>query len=173
MKLENILLDDDVVTSINDNLDYLLDIIPEIKNMIGFNQKNPHHHLDVWEHTLLALSLSEKNYDIRLALLLHDIGKPRSCQDGETRHFKGHQIVSAEMSRMILKKLGYHDIYVDRICYLILNHDSPITTKQIEKNYELTEKLYEIQKCDALAHHPDKLEPRKEYLGHVKQLLKR
>ena len=54
--------------------------------MIGFEHKHPHHHLDVWNHTLLALSYSPKDFDIRLVLLLHDIGKPHSYQDEEIRH---------------------------------------------------------------------------------------
>ena len=81
MSLQEILLTDDIVKSINDNMDDLLLIIPEIKNMIGFEHNHPHHHLDVWNHTLLALSLSENDFDIRLCLLLHDIGKPFSYQD--------------------------------------------------------------------------------------------
>ena len=78
MNLEEILLSEDIVSSINNNLDYLLNVIPEIKYMIGFEHKHPHHHLDVWNHTLLALSLSERDIDIRLTLLLHDIGNPFS-----------------------------------------------------------------------------------------------
>ena len=171
MTLEEILLSKDIVTSITDNLDYLLSIIPEIKYMIGFDHKHPHHHLDVWNHTLLALSLSKCDIDERLTLLLHDIGKPFSYQDGEVRHFKNHPIVSSNMSKEILKRLNYKDDYIDYICYLILNHDTPISDKQIEENYDLCLKLYEIQKCDALAHHPDKLEKRKDYLKNTKERL--
>ena len=60
MDLQSILLSENIVESINKNIDYLLQIIPEIKSIIGFEHKHPHHHLDVWNHTLLALSLSEK-----------------------------------------------------------------------------------------------------------------
>ena len=69
MKLQEILLSDDVVTSINENKDYLEEIIPEIKYMYGFEQHHPHHHLDVWNHTLLALSLSKKDFDIMARIL--------------------------------------------------------------------------------------------------------
>ena len=61
-KIYHILMDEDVVSSINKNIDYLLDVIPEIKDMIGFEHRHPHHHLDVWKHTLLALSLSDKDF---------------------------------------------------------------------------------------------------------------
>ena len=171
MKLEEILMSDDVVKSINDNLDYLLDIIPEIKPMINFEQRHPHHHLDVWNHTLLALSLSKKDYDVRLALLLHDIGKPFSYQDEEVRHFRNHAKISELISKNILQRLGYNNNYMLHICYLIKHHDIPIDSKQIEKDYDTCLTLYEIQRCDALAHNPDKLENRKKYLEDVQKKL--
>ena len=107
--IQNILLSEDVVKSINNNIDILLEIIPEIKDMIGFQHNHPHHHLDVWNHTLLALSLSEPIFDIRLCLLLHDIGKPHSYQDGEIRHFKGHSLKSSIISKDILTRFGYDE----------------------------------------------------------------
>ena len=167
MDLQEILLQDDVVESINKNMDYLLQIIPEVKNMIGFEHKHPHHHLDVWKHTLLALSLSKMDFDVRLCLLLHDIGKPFSYQDEEVRHFKNHAKVSSLMSKEILHRLNYDEEYISYICYLIENHDTKIDEEQIENNYERCLKLYEIQRCDALAHHPDKLEKRKLYLNEI------
>ena len=164
MSLQEILLTDDIHKSINDNMDDLLLTIPEIKYMIGFEQNHPHHHLDVWNHTLLALSLSEKDFDIRLCLLLHDIGKPFSYQDEEVRHFRNHAKVSANMSKEILRRLEFDDNYINYICYLIEQHDTPINDEQIANNYDLCLKLLEIQRCDALAHHPDKLEKRKKYI---------
>ena len=175
MSLQELLLSDDIVKSINDNMADLLLIIPEIKYMIGFEHNHPHHHLDVWNHTLLALSLSEKNFDIRLCLLLHDIGKPFSYQEEEVRHFKNHAKVSANISRKILKRLEFDADYINYICYLIEHHDTPISDEQIENNYDLCLKLLEIQRCDALAHNPNKLEKRKKYIKetHKKLVLKK
>jgi tRNA nucleotidyltransferase (CCA-adding enzyme) len=174
MKLDSILLSDDIVGAINENIDYLKNIIPEIKYMIGFEHKHPHHHLDVWEHTLLALSLSKKDYDIRLSLLLHDIGKPFSYQEGKVRHFKNHAKVSAHLAEVILHRLGYDYDYINYICYLIENHDTQITKEQIKNNFNVCLKLYEIQRCDALAHNPEKLEKRIKYLEETeKKLIKK
>ena len=171
--LYDILMSDDVLLSINNNLNYIIDLIPEVKYMIGFDHKHPHHHLDVWNHTLYALSLSIKDYDIRLCLLLHDIGKPFSYQEGEVRHFKNHPEKSADMAKIILKRLGYDSEYIEMMCFLIRYHDTPISDKMIETNHELCNKLYEIQYCDALAHHPDKLDKRKKYLSDINKKLRK
>ena len=171
MNLQTILLSDDVVESISENMDYLLQNIPEIKSMIGFDHKNPNHHLDVWNHTLLALRLSDKDFDTRLCLLFHDIGKPYSYQGGEIRHFKGHPKVSAEISKKALKRLGFDDDYIKYIYYLVEHHDTPISDEQLKDDYELCLKLYKIQICDALAHHPETLEKRKKYLSETKEKL--
>ena len=45
--LEEILLKDNVVKSINDNLDKLIILIQEIKDMIGFKHKSKYHYLDI------------------------------------------------------------------------------------------------------------------------------
>ena len=169
-ELKDILLYDDVVLSINNNIDLLFSLIPELKYMVGFDQKHPHHHLDVWQHTLLALSFSLNDFDIRLSLLLHDIGKPFSYQDEEVRHFRNHAVVYKMMSYDILKRLDFDDDFIDKICYLIEKHDSIITDKDVKKDYELEYKRYEIQKCDALAHNPDKLDKRIKYLYKAKKM---
>ena len=171
MDIKDILLSNDVIKSINDNMDYLLDIIPEISYMIGFDQNNPHHHLDVWNHTLLALSLSKNDFDIRLCLLLHDIGKPFSYQDEKVRHFKNHQNVSSIMSNIILERLDYDIDYRNYICNLILLHDSRINDKLISEDYYFANTLYNIQYPDQLAHNPSMLEKRKEYLSVVNNKL--
>ena len=169
--LKNILMQEDVVTSVNDNLDELINVIPEIKDMIGFDHKHPHHHLDVFNHTLLALSRAPLNFEIRLVLLLHDIGKPHSYQEGEIRHFKNHPLVSSKIAYNILKRLQFEDSEIEEMCYLIGNHDSILTSDEMNDNKELSKKRFEIQLCDALAHHPDKLERRIRYLLSVNDRL--
>lgn len=163
-KLYEILMNDDVVDAVNSNLDVLLDMIPELEYMMGFLHNHPHHHLDVWNHTLLALSLSKKDFDTRVVLLLHDIGKPHSYQDDEVRHFHGHAEVSSNMSVGILIRLGFDSEEVDKLTYLIREHDTEITKEEIDTNIELCIKRFGIQFCDTLAHNPTKLRKRIEYL---------
>lgn len=166
-ELKRIITSDDVIGSIIDNLDILLNIIPELKDMIKFPHNNPHHHLDVWNHTLLAMSLSITDFDIRLCLLLHDIGKPHCYQDKDVRRFKGHPLKSKEITNNILNRLGYDKEYIKYICYLVEMHDEFIKEEDIRNNYELALKRFLIQYCDAFAHSPDKLEFRKRYIKDI------
>ena len=168
--LNNILIGEDVVDNIRTNLQDLTLIIPEISDMIGFEHKHPHHHLDVWEHTLYALSLSSNNFDIRLALLLHDIGKPHSFQDGEVRHFKWHPEMSAYITEHILKRLDYSEEYISYICEIVNRHDTPLTKENIFSNTKLSKMIFEVQKCDALAHNPTKNKKRLEYIENITKI---
>ena len=169
--LHKILISKNVVEIIRANLNNLLDIIPEIEAMIGFEHKHPHHHLDVWEHTLFALSLSPNFFDIRLALLLHDIGKPHCFQeDKDIRHFKGHPEKSAYMAGIILKRLNYSEDYINYICEIIKRHDIPLTEDDISLNPQLSKIIFEVQKCDALAHNPTKNKNRLEYIENITKL---
>ena len=109
MSLEELLNNTNIVMTINQNMDTLLCYIPEIEEMIGFDQKHPHHHYDLWNHTLLALYIAEENgfldYDVRLALLLHDIGKPVCFIDGDIRHYYNHSLYSAKIFFKLIHKM--------------------------------------------------------------------
>lgn len=75
-------------------------IIPELKPCFGFIQNNPHHCYDVWEHIAKSVSNVRTEPVIRIAMLLHDIGKPIMATKDENgiSHFKKHQFVSAQMA---------------------------------------------------------------------------
>jgi poly(A) polymerase len=58
-------------------------IIPELVSQLGYDQDNYHHHLPLWEHTLLAVENAVDlgaSYRVVLACLLHDVAKPTSFQ---------------------------------------------------------------------------------------------
>lgn len=169
-KLENIIMENQI-HYFDENI--LFTIIPELKDCEGFNHKHPHHCYDVWEHTKVAMRKSKPDLQIRLALLLHDIGKPHSYQeDGEIRHFHGHPQKSSEMSKEILTRLGYNQKEIEKICYLIENHDTIINVDNVDKNnIELTKKLLYIQYCDAYAHDPKHIEKRIKKLDKIKEKL--
>ena len=145
---------------LEDNLDVLCIAIPELKAEVGFAQHNPWHIYDVWHHTEVALTHSNHDFETRLALLLHDIGKPHCYQEeGGRRHFKGHAQKSAEMVTPILQRFGFIESEIDIITWLVLNHATPIDVNKINKyNIEKYKKLLHIQYCDCKAYNPEKTE---------------
>lgn len=157
---------------VKDNVDFLIKYIPEIKYMIGFKHNHPHHHLDVWNHTLLALdNLESDDLETNMALLLHDIGKPFSYQDAEVRHFKGHALESEKIARTILNRLGYDDKFIEDVCYLVKNHDNMINTTKLDNTIEMIQKRLSIQYADAKAHNPMTVEKRLNLLDEVSKKL--
>lgn len=171
-RLYKILMSLNVIDNINDNLNELLNLIPELKDMIGFEHNNPYHYLDVWNHTLSAIEYAPRDFELRVALLLHDIGKPHSYQDdGEVRHFKNHPKVSSEMAFNILTRLGFEEDEITKLCYLIKEHDNPITDQDIAEDKELAIFRFKIQFCDILAHSSLKQEERAKYLIDLKKKL--
>lgn len=169
--LEEMLCSQNVTATIKENLNTLLHIIPEIEPTIGFDHKHPHHHLDVWEHTLCALSYAPIDYDVRLSILLHDIGKPHSfITIRGVNHYPGHGAVSAQMTTNILTRLNYDQKYINEISTMVEMHDKEITLIDMDTNLPLAKKLFEVQKCDVYAHNPEKNEKRNAYLKRTEEL---
>ena len=108
--------------------DIMAVIIPELIPMIGFEQNNPHHRYDVWQHTLTALEHCEEDLITRTAVLLHDVGKPGCYTDGKdgVGHFYGHGEFGARMAEEILKDLKFDNRTVSAVCQLIKYHDADI-----------------------------------------------
>ena len=170
--LEKVLAGNHPKDNILNNLNELLELIPELKPMINFDHKNPNHNLDVFNHTLKALELSEDDFKIRLVLLLHDIGKPYVyTEKNNIRHYKGHEKKSKELAQIILTRLNYNPELVKEVCTLIEKHDTLLTKEKIEENRSEAELILKIQYCDAYAHHPKTYKKREEYLKGIKNLL--
>lgn len=172
--LNNLLSSDNVKEEIRKNLDTLLYVVPEVADMIGFEHRHPHHHLDVWEHTLCALSFAPNEFDVRLSLLFHDIGKPHSYQDlGEgVRHFNGHPEKSARITKEVLSRLGYPKDYIRFICGVVARHDTPLDRFEIIDTPKFAKTLFEVQKCDAWAHNPEHNAKRLKYIEYMTQMFK-
>jgi len=100
---------------------------PELVEGVGVEQ-NPHHAYTVWEHTLGTLDamarLCGSGLVLRLAALLHDVGKPRclSVDDEGQRRFFNHHVVGAAIARRMLSRLRYDNQTIERTTHLIRHH---------------------------------------------------
>ena len=160
-ELTGILVGKDAPKILREHGAVLTAVLPEIEPAMGFRQHNPCHHLDVWEHTLLALEHSPQDAMIRWALLLHDLGKPRCFTRGEdgVGHFYGHPQKSEEMAREIFARLKADNHTRDTVCTLVRHHDqdAPASEKTARRwllkfGRELLPLLMEVKVCDCLAH---------------------
>lgn len=102
-------------------LDYVL---PEISRLSGFNQNNPFHHLELLEHTLCVLDKVEPRLQLRLAALFHDVGKVDTVTLDENGigHFYGHDSVSEEITKSVLKRLRYSNEIIELTSQLVRYH---------------------------------------------------
>lgn len=149
-------------------------IIPELIPEKNFLQNNPWHIYDVWNHTKTVIQNSKSDKQIRMVLLLHDIGKPYLYQDDENgiRHFRGHSEKSAQISEAILQRLGYSEEQINEMCFLIRNHDKKINIDEInQNNLEIIKKLLYIQYCDASGYNPEYIQRVYNRLNKIKSEL--
>lgn len=101
--------------------------IPELSQLVGFQQHSPHHAYDVYTHTAHVVEATPKELPLRLAALLHDIGKPAAfSQDENGRgHFYGHAKIGAEMADAILLRLRASNALRNQVVFLIDQHMTP------------------------------------------------
>lgn len=101
---------------------------PELLTMVDFPQNNIHHCYDVWEHTLHALEAVPPEPELRLTMLLHDIGKPKCfTEDAEGHgHFHGHPAVSAALAEEMLRRLRADNATRETVVRLVAWHDRNI-----------------------------------------------
>ena len=103
----------------------ILDIIlTELVDTIGFDQKNPHHEKELYEHILCVLDNVEPILNLRLAALFHDIGKVHTqVFDKEgIAHYYNHDKIGAKMVEDILKKFKVSNELIGKTTILILEH---------------------------------------------------
>jgi tRNA nucleotidyltransferase (CCA-adding enzyme) len=96
-------------------------VAPELAAQIGIPQnKTPGE--DLWDHTMRSVdAAAAAGLDgvVRLATLLHDVGKPATAADG---HFYGHEAVGAEQATTLLRRWHQPRETIDRVERLVRNH---------------------------------------------------
>lgn len=164
--------------------------LPELVTLS--EQQDPlHRHKDVWEHTLAVVEKTDPELRIRLAALLHDIGKPDTREFGKNGvTFHHHEVVGARMARRRLRELRYPKQMVDEVGQLVFLHLRPHTFKMgwsdsAVRRYardagDLLDDLNQLVRCDvttanakraaAISRRIDELEERIAVLAEEEEL---
>ena len=103
--------------------------LPEL-TMLKMEQDPVQRHKDVLAHTIAVVEKTEPRLVIRLAALLHDIGKPATREFGPGGvTFHHHEVVGARMARERLRALRFESRIVDDVSQLVFLHLRPHTYK--------------------------------------------
>jgi len=118
-----------------------------------------HRHKDVLAHTLAVVDKCEPRLELRLAALLHDVGKPQTREFGaDGVSFHHHEVVGARMARARLESLRFKKSEVENVSRLVFLHLRPHTFKMgwtdsavrryVRDAGPLLEDLNQLVRCD-------------------------
>ncbi len=101
-------------------------ILPEVQALKGVPQPEEYHpEGDVFVHTLAAMRIADRFVRdplVKLAILLHDIGKPKALEYNNGANMGGHEAVGGYMARRIGMRLRLSRHEIARLVFLIKNH---------------------------------------------------
>ena len=168
------------------------EFLPDL-NAMQLEQDPIHRHKDVLAHTIAVVAKTSPRLRIRLAALLHDVGKPRTRGYGpQGVTFHHHEVVGARMARERMLTLRYPNDLVDDVTRLVDLHlrfhtyrmgwtDSAVR-RYVRDAGPLLDDLNELTRCDcttrdarkaaALGHRMDELEARIAELREREELAK-
>ena len=159
-------------------------IMPEIEAGIGVGQ-NKHHIYTVWEHNLRALDWAAKNKyktEVRMASLLHDVGKPKAKRgEGSDSPLYNHEVIGAKMATQILERLKFPKKFIEKVVILVRYHlfyynveeVSESSVRRLVKNVgpENMDDLLEVRMADRKGSGVPKAEPYK--LRHLRAIIEK
>lgn len=154
-------------------------ILPELDRAFETAQNNPHHCYTVGEHLMNCLLHVRDDKALRLAALLHDIGKPdtRTTDDTGTDHFYGHVEQSEALAIQILRRLKFDNDTVQKVRQYVRYHDYCIepaagaVRRALSKiGTEYFPQVLELKRADALAQSTYQREEKLEQLSRLEEL---
>lgn len=150
---------------------------PLLGPLVTLEQSNPWHCWGGWEHTIHALEASPADVTLRLAMLLHDIGKPvcKSTDEKGIDHFYGHPAVSARLADQMLRALKFDKKTRERVVLLVERHDAQLPPKsQVIRRWlnrlgpETFFQLLEVKWADSMGQAPEKVQDRMAELDGIR-----
>ena len=176
----------------------LQSFLPEYDVCKNTEQNNPYHIYNLGEHLICSLDSGGRLIDlkgrfisdfqnendeipVKLTMILHDIGKPKckTTDDKGVDHFYGHEKISSNMAKDILKRLKYDNKTIDKVTSLIKYHHYPIENKKNIKRLlskigtELFIDLLKVKEGDIRAQNPIFFEKRYEKIVNAKKFLEK
>ncbi len=144
------------------DLGFLEKCIPELAACRGVEQFGGFHHLDVFDHSVEALSrliilFPDSTLETRLATLLHDVGKPLAKTWDVVRgrwSFFAHDQIGAKVARAILTRLGYSASQIQLISSMVDHHmmrlpgDKTNAAKFVRRNLDILPQLLQVMIAD-------------------------
>ena len=131
-ELKRLLCGKDVKRVLMEFSDIFAAIIPQLGAEIGYDQGSKYHNSTLYEHTARAVEAAPDTVEMRLAMLLHDIGKPecRTVDENGECHYYGHAEISARMTDEILRMLKCDNALREHVCEIVRYHDIPADTSR-------------------------------------------
>lgn len=130
VELNKILISENVRQGLEDlyHLGLFSYFLPQMCHTYGFTQHNPFHCYDVFGHTVRAVEIVEPELVLRLAMLLHDIGKPFCLEGcyGDSDCFPQHEIPSAKIAKEFLERMHYDKKTIREVVLLVAEHNYQI-----------------------------------------------
>lgn len=168
IEFEKLLNGQDVKRVLRDYREVVAVFIPEIRESFDFDQCNPYHVYDVYEHIISAVSLIENKEKYRMAAFLHDIAKPKCfVMDKGWGHFYHHETKGAEIAEEILKRLKYDNESIEDIKFVIKAHGTVFSSTEKYARHKLNhfgEKrlrmLIALEKADVMSQNPNVVDER-------------
>ena len=145
--------------------------IPEILPCVGFDQKNPHHCFDVWEHTARSVGAIEPRRELRWTMLFHDLGKPlcMTIDSDGIGHFFDHTALSKKLSEDIKSRLRFEKTLSAKVraqleCFddMFPPERAALHREMAKRGKETTADLLLTKRADNEAKSPEGLEKAQE-----------
>ena len=142
---------------------------PQLGPLVTLAQNNPWHCWGGWEHTIHTLEAVPNDVTLRLAMLLHDIGKPacKSTDENGIDHFYSHPAVSAQLADQMLQGLKFDNKTRERVVLLVERHDAQLPPRsQVIRRWlgrlgpEAFFQLLEVKRADNMGQAPGKVQDR-------------
>ena len=159
-----LLLQADCGQLLRDYSDVLVQFIPELSEIIGFEQFNPHYQDDVYTHSVKVTETVRPDLALRLAAFLHDIAKPDvlSLDKHGNGTFIDHAEKGSLAAKAILTRLKIDKKTLELVCKLILLHEVEFPQNSSEMRHwmnrfdpEVLRLAMELQEADLRSHSTD------------------